>query len=76
MLIDTESKSFKKHEQHSSLPQGPSPIATKQDYISNKKNIKDAEAALKKCRELAQKENLKMKILDFQIRNGMIIILI
>ncbi len=39
-------------------------IATKQDYISNKKNIKDAEAALKKCRELAQKENLKMKILD------------
>lgn len=39
-------------------------IATKQDYISHKKNIKDAEHALIKCRELVANEKLKMQIID------------
>lgn len=39
-------------------------IATKQDYYANKKNLKDAGEALKKCRELVQKENLNMQVID------------
>lgn len=39
-------------------------IATKQDYFSNKKNRKDEKFALKKCREIVQKENLGMQIID------------
>lgn len=39
-------------------------IATKQDYYTNKKNLKDAAEALKKCRGLAVKENLNMQIID------------
>lgn len=39
-------------------------IATKQDYYTNKKNIKDAKEALKKCRELVHKQNLNMQIID------------
>ncbi len=39
-------------------------IATKQDYYANKKNVKDAIEALKKCKELAQKEHLNMQIID------------
>ena len=39
-------------------------IATKQDYYANKKNLKDAEEALKKCRDLAIKEHLNMQIID------------
>lgn len=39
-------------------------IATRQDYLTNKKNIKDSALALKKCRELAKEENLDMKIID------------
>lgn len=39
-------------------------VATKQDYFSHKKNIKDADLALKKCRNLVQKEKLNMQIID------------
>lgn len=39
-------------------------IATKQDYYAHKKNLKDASIALKKCRELVEKEHLNMQVLD------------
>lgn len=39
-------------------------VATKKDYFSHKKNVKDAFLALKKCRELVEKEQLKMQIMD------------
>lgn len=39
-------------------------IATKQDYFSYKKNLKDATMALKKCRQLVKKEKLNMQIID------------
>lgn len=39
-------------------------IASKQDYENNKKNKKDAELALKKCKELVNKHELDMQIID------------
>lgn len=39
-------------------------IASKKDYDNNKKNIKDAEEALIKCREIVKKQNLDMQIID------------
>ena len=39
-------------------------IASRQDYENNKKNIKDAEKALKKCRTLVSKHKLDMQIID------------
>lgn len=39
-------------------------IASKQDYLSHKKNLKDAEKALKKCRLIVEKESLNMQIID------------
>lgn len=39
-------------------------IATKKDYLQHLKNISEAKLALEKCRELAEKNNLKMVIID------------
>lgn len=39
-------------------------IATKQDYFAHKRNLKDAEEALKKCRKLASKQQLNMQVID------------
>lgn len=39
-------------------------ISTKQDYLNHKKNMKDATKALEKCKELIQKYELNMQILD------------
>ncbi len=39
-------------------------IASKQDYYAHKKNLKDAEEALKKCRKLASKQQLNMQVID------------
>lgn len=39
-------------------------IATKADYKKNMKNIEDSKNALVKCRELIEKENLNMNIID------------
>ena len=39
-------------------------IATRQDYENYKKNIKDAEKAVKKCKELVNKHKLDMQIID------------
>lgn len=39
-------------------------IATKQDYIQHKKNVKDAREALLKCREIVKQKNLNMYIID------------
>ncbi len=39
-------------------------IASKHDYLANKKNIRDANMALKKCKELVEKQNLTMQIID------------
>ena len=39
-------------------------IATKKDYLQHLKNINDAKLALDKCRELAEKNGLKMVIID------------
>lgn len=39
-------------------------IANRKDYIQNKKNIEDASSALKKCKELVQKYNLNMAMLE------------
>lgn len=39
-------------------------ISSKEDYKKNIKNIKDAKGALKKCQQLVEKKNLKMKVLD------------
>ena len=35
-------------------------VATKKDYDANKKNIKEAEEAVIKCRELVQKEGINI----------------
>lgn len=39
-------------------------IASKQDYHTNQKNLKDAKEALKKCITLAKEYNLDMKIIE------------
>ena len=39
-------------------------VASKKDYDNNKKNIKDAEEALIKCREIVKKQGLDMQIID------------
>ncbi len=39
-------------------------IATKKDYFQHLKNINEAKLALDKCRQLAEKNNLKMVIID------------
>ena len=39
-------------------------IASKQDYNTHQKNIKDAKVALKKCKSLAQQYDLDMNIID------------
>lgn len=39
-------------------------MANKEDLTNNNKNIKDAKKALKKCRELVNKEDLNMYIID------------
>lgn len=39
-------------------------IASKQDYLANKKNIRDANIALKKCKELVEKQKLNMQMID------------
>ena len=39
-------------------------ISTKADYKKHQKNQKDSKEALKKCRELVEKEQLKMFIID------------
>ena len=39
-------------------------IASKDDYLKNKKNIKDASSALKKCRELVNDMELNMTVVD------------
>lgn len=39
-------------------------IASKSDYNSNIKNVKDAIQAFKKCKELVEKHKLNMKIMD------------
>ena len=39
-------------------------ISTKKDYVDHKKNLKDSEDALKKCRELVKKLDLDMQIMD------------
>ena len=39
-------------------------IASKRDYENHRKNIKDAETALKKCKSLVNKYNLDMQIID------------
>lgn len=39
-------------------------ITNKADYIKHKKNLKEASDALKKCRELAKKNKLNIKVID------------
>lgn len=39
-------------------------IASKEDYEQNKKNLSDAKNALKKCKEMVEKEKLKMQVID------------
>ena len=39
-------------------------IASKEDYQNNKKNVEDAKEALKKSKQLVEKYNLNMYILD------------
>lgn len=39
-------------------------IATKKDYLQHLKNINEAKLALDRCRELAEKNGLKMVIID------------
>ena len=39
-------------------------IANKNDYIKHKKNLKDATYALKKCRQIVEKDNMNMHIID------------
>ena len=39
-------------------------ISSKEDYLAYKKNLKDATNALKKCRELVNKEKLNMNVID------------
>ena len=39
-------------------------ISTKKDYNEHLKNIKDSKEAFKKCKELIEKSNLEMKLID------------
>lgn len=39
-------------------------ISTKKDYLHHKQNLKDAENALKLCKELVEKYKLKMQVMD------------
>ncbi len=39
-------------------------ISTKEDYLQHKRNLKEAKEALNKCQKLADKKDLKMKIMD------------
>ena len=39
-------------------------IANKNDYIKHKKNIKDSTAALKLCRQIVERDNMNMHIID------------
>ncbi len=39
-------------------------ISTKKDYLDHKKNLKDAQLALKKCRQLIEKLDLNMQMID------------
>lgn len=39
-------------------------IATKQDYLKYKKNLKDATFALKKCRQIVERNDIKMHVID------------
>ena len=39
-------------------------ISTKKDFIEHKKNLRDAEIALDKCRQLIEKLELNMQIMD------------
>lgn len=39
-------------------------IASRQDYFDHKKNVRDAKEALQKCRELVEKYNLNMRMID------------
>ena len=39
-------------------------IATKQDYLKHKKNLKDATFALKKCRQIVERDDIKMHVID------------
>lgn len=39
-------------------------IASKKDYYRHRENLNMSNEALKKCRELIEKQNLKMKVLD------------
>ena len=39
-------------------------IATKKDYLKHKSNVKEANIALKKCRELVFQEKIEMQIID------------
>lgn len=39
-------------------------ITTKKDYVEHLTNLKDAEKAIKKCRELVAKNSLEMSIID------------
>jgi cell fate regulator YaaT (PSP1 superfamily) len=39
-------------------------ISSKKDYIEHKKNLRDSQKALDKCRELINKYNLNMQIID------------
>ncbi|MEG2322133.1 MAG: regulatory iron-sulfur-containing complex subunit RicT [Bacilli bacterium] len=39
-------------------------ISSRQDYLNHKKNLLDNNSALKKCKELIEKYNLKMQVID------------
>lgn len=39
-------------------------ISTKKDYLDHKQNLKDADLALKKCKELIEKYKLSMQMID------------
>lgn len=39
-------------------------ISTKKDYMDHKKNLKDSQAALAKCKKLVEEMNLDMQIMD------------
>lgn len=39
-------------------------IATKKDYLQHVKNLKDAEKAIEKCKEIVERDSLNMNIVD------------
>lgn len=39
-------------------------IANKNDYTKHRKNLKDSALALKKCRQIVERDNMKMHIID------------